>query len=118
MRTLRWINVGLRAMMEAGIVVALAVWGWNRGGETGARVLLGVGAPVLLFGIWAMIDFRAAGGAAEALRLVEELVISGVAALAFYVVGAVGFAFALGTISLVHHALVYVCGDRLLAPRA
>ncbi len=102
--------------MELGIVVALGIWGWHRGGGRGTRILLAIIAPALLFGIWGAVDFRSAGRAAEVLRLMEELIISGVASLALYTEGFALVGYALALLSIVHHALVYALGDRLLKP--
>lgn len=111
---LRWFNVGLRGVMELGVVAGLASWGLRTGGSTGVKALLAVAAPAIGFGIWAAVDFRRAGRLSEPLRLVEELLISAVAAAAWYVAGQHAAALALGAASIVNHALVYALGDRLL----
>jgi hypothetical protein len=51
----------LRWIMEAGIVLALAYWGARTGGSTIAKILLAIGAPVVGFGFWGLVDFRWAG---------------------------------------------------------
>lgn len=112
--TLKWFNVGLRGLMELGIVVALGYWGYKTGESTSAKILLAIGAPLLGFGFWGLVDFRKAGSLAEPLRLIQELVISGLAALAWYAAGAQVWGWALGWISIVHHVLVYVSGEKLL----
>jgi hypothetical protein len=70
--------------------------------------------PKLAFGFWGLVDFRQAGPIAGLLRLFQELAISGLAAVAWYVAGHHALGWALGLISLVHHALVYVLGGTLL----
>jgi hypothetical protein len=57
------------------------------------------------------------GTLAEPLRLAEELVISGLAALAAYAAGAHALGWALALLSIVYHTLVYLTGDRLLKER-
>jgi hypothetical protein len=111
---LTWFNVALRGVMELGIVLALAYWGYHTGGSTLAKVALAVGAPALGFGFWGLVDFHQAGRMAEPLRLVQELVISGLAAVALVVAGQPALGWALGLISIAHHALVYGLGQRLL----
>lgn len=115
--SLRWLNVALRGVMEAGIVAALGYWGFAGGPSPAARILLGIGAPVVVFGVWGAIDFRGMGRMAEALRLTEELLLSGLAAVALYVAGPRGWAWGLAALSVLHHGLVYACGDRLLKAR-
>jgi hypothetical protein len=114
MTKIQGVNLTLRAIMEAGIVVAFAYWGYQTGQTTGMKFLLAIGAPILGFGIWGAIDFHRAGRMAELLRLIEELLISGLAAFALYAVGqhALGWAFA--ALSIIYHVLVYLSGGRLL----
>lgn len=111
------VNLALRVSMEVGIVAGLAYWGVQTGDATAAKVALGIGAPVVGFGIWGALDFRGAGAHAELLRLVEELTISGVAAGALVAVAQPVFGAVLAAVSVVHHVLVYAIGDRLLEPR-
>lgn len=114
MTTLQRINLGLRALMETGIVCGLGYWGYHTGGEPWRRVLLAVAAPLVGFGFWGAVDFRQAGRWAEPLRLIQELVISGLAAGALYASGQHLVAWVLAAVSVVHHVLIYVSGDRLL----
>ncbi len=100
--------------MEFGIVLAFGYWGYRTGSSPATRILLAVGAPVLIFGFWGLVDFHNAGSNAERLRLFQELVISGLAAAALVVAGAPFFGGALAVISIVHHALVYPLGETLL----
>lgn len=112
--TFKWLNVGLRALMELGIVVALGYWAFKTGEGAPMKILLSVAAPLFGFGIWSLVDFRNAGSLAEPLRLIEELTISGLAALAWYGAGAQTMGWALGIISIVQHVLVYALGGALL----
>ena len=116
MSPLQQLNLTLRALLEAGVVVGLAYWGIHLGDDVGERVLLGFGAPILGFGFWGAVDFRQAGRLAEPLRLAQELLVSGLAALALYAAGQVALGIALAALSIVYHGLVYASGARLLAP--
>ena len=111
---LEWINLALRALMELGIVIALGYWGVHTGSSMSTKILLGIGAPVLGFGFWGAIDFHQAGRLSEPLRLVQELAISGLAAIAWYAAGQQVLGLALGMISIVYHILVYSVGGTLL----
>jgi Protein of unknown function (DUF2568) len=108
------VNLALRGLMEAGVVAGLAYWGWQTGGGTFASIALAIAAPVVGFGFWGAVDFRRAGALAEPLRLVQELAVSGLAALALYTAGQHALGAALALLSIVHHALVYALGDRLV----
>jgi hypothetical protein len=111
---LKWFNLTLRVLMEVGIVVALGYWGYRTGKSMSAKVSLSIGAPLLAFGFWGSVDFRQAGPMSESLRLFQELVISGLAAVAWYAAGEYALGWALGLVSIVHHALVYLLGGTLL----
>jgi hypothetical protein len=76
--------------------------------------VLGVGAPVIGFGLWGAVDFRWARRLAEPLRLVQELAVSGLAALGLYAAGREVLGVALAALSVGYHALVYASGARLL----
>jgi Protein of unknown function (DUF2568) len=108
------VTLGLRVLMEAGIVFGLAYWGVHAGDSTAGRIALGILAPVLGFGLWGAVDFHQAGRFAEPLRLVQELVISGLAALALYAAGLHVVGVSLAALSVVYHALVYLSGGALL----
>ncbi len=100
--------------MELAIVLAAGYWGYRTGTTVASRVALAIAAPTLVFGFWGLVDFHQAGGAAEPLRLFQELFVTGLAAAALYVGGQRSFALALAGLSVVHHALVYALGSRLL----
>jgi hypothetical protein len=121
MPKLKWVTLALRVTMEAAIVAALAEWGYHAGPGTAGKVVLALAAPAVGFGVWGAVDFRQAGRFAEALRLVQELVISGLAAAAWYAAGQHAPGAALAIVSLACHGLVYLGGGRLLnttpAPR-
>jgi Protein of unknown function (DUF2568) len=117
MTGLQRFNLILRATMETGVVVAFAWWGVVTGAGTGTKALLGIGAPMAGFGFWGLIDFRQAGRWSEPLRFVQELAISGLAAVAWYVAGQHVLGWSLALLSVFYHALVYVAGDRLLKPQ-
>lgn len=110
-------NVALRGVLEAGIVAACAYWGYIVAPTMPLRVLLAVLAPLLAFGFWGAVDFRFAGRRAEPLRLAQELLVTLLASAALHSTGHDVFAGLLLLASLVHHALIYLNGQRLLKPR-
>ena len=111
---LKWFNLALRGIMELGIVIAFLYWGIEMGNSKGTKIAFGLGAPLIGFGFWGAVDFHETGHMAEYLRLIEELVISGLAAAAFYIAGQHALGVILGLISVSYHALVYLTGERLL----
>ena len=108
------INVGLRGLMETGVVAGLTFWGYSVGITPLTKFLLGAAFPIIGFGFWGLVDFHQLGRWSEPLRLVQELVISGVVAVAWYALGAHLLGWILGSLSVVHHGLVYLLGSRLI----
>jgi hypothetical protein len=117
MTPLQRVSLVLRALVEVGVVVALAYWGVHAGDNAIASIVLAVAAPTVGFGLWDAVDFRRAAHA-ELLRLIQELAISGLAALAWSAAGQHMLGLALAGVSLGYHALVYACGERLLKPKS
>lgn len=116
MKTLRWINVALRGIMELGIVLGLGYWGYYTGENMTWKILLGLGAPVLGFGFWGMVDFHQFGKNGEYFRLVQELVITGGVAVLLIIADQLLAGVLMAGLSVIHHALVYLLGDKLLKP--
>jgi uncharacterized protein DUF2568 len=108
------LNLTLRALMETGVLLGLAYWGVHAGAGVGGKILLGAGAPIVGFGFWGAVDFRQARRLAEPLRLAQELILSGLAAVALYAAGQPALALGLAVVSIVYHVLVYASGARLL----
>jgi len=104
--------------MEMGIVAGFALWGYSFGTRPIVQAVLAVVLPIVGFGIWGFIDFRSLGRAAEAARLVEELAISGLAAVGLMFAGRPVLGWILVAVSIVHHLLVYMTGDRLIKEEA
>lgn len=109
MTSIQRFNLTLRTFMELGVVYGFAYWGYRTGG-----VALAIAAPVVGFGLWGAVGFHQFGRSAEALRLIQELALTGLAAIGLYAAGSVVPACALASLSILHHALVYPTGNRLL----
>ncbi|MEV7024037.1 YrdB family protein [Kitasatospora sp. NPDC093558] len=83
------VNGGVAFGLELALLAALCYWGFKTGGNLGARLLLGIGAPALAATVWGL--FLAAGGPRYRLPLAAEivlkLVVLGAGALALYATG-------------------------------
>jgi len=112
--TLLQINLALRALMEFGIVLGIAWWGYHVGTTAVSKILTAIGAPAVAFSLWGFIDFHQVGRIAEPLRLIQELLISGLAAVALLNTGQPIFGWTLVALSIIHHVMVYALGDKLL----
>ncbi len=111
---LKTTNIALRGLMEFCIVGGLAYWGYYFGTSTLTKVILAIGAPLIIFGFWGMVDFRNIGKYAELYRLTQELILSFLAAFAMYSTGLHFLGLLLAVLSIVHHVMVYLLGERLL----
>ncbi|MEV6898453.1 YrdB family protein [Amycolatopsis sp. NPDC051372] len=50
----RWGNLGLAFLLELAAIVALGYWGFHAGESTAGKLLLGLGAPAVGIGLWAL----------------------------------------------------------------
>lgn len=114
---LKVLNLALRGIMETSIIVALGYWGYQFGKSMGTKIMFGLGVPIIGFGFWGAVDFHQTGKFAEGLRLIQELVISGLAAVALYFSGQQTLGWMLGIISIIHHSLKYMTGEKLIKAR-
>ena len=102
-------NVGLRFLLELGILGAFGYWGYRVAGRTLLRLALAIGAPLIAAAIW--ITFGAPGAALQLkdpLHLGLEIVLFGGAALAFMAAGprVPGLIFA--ALFVINRSLMYV----------
>jgi len=111
---LQWLNLALRGLMETGIVLAFGFWGYWIGGTKTMKILLCIVVPLIGFGFWGAIDFSSMGQFSEYYRLVQELVISGLAAFTLYNTSAHILGITLALVSVLHHILIYSIGETLL----
>jgi len=104
----------MRVTMETGVVLGFGVWAYQLNSSTPGQIVLTVAVPAAAFGVWGLVDFQGMGGLSEPLRLLQEILISGCAALAAYAGGWQAFGVALLALSVGYHLLVYATGARLL----
>jgi multisubunit Na+/H+ antiporter MnhC subunit len=114
---LKWSNVGLRGLMETAIVIGMAYCGYHLGHQVAWKILLAVLFPLLGFGFWGLVDFHRFKKYGELLRLFQELLVTGLIAAALYILGAHNAGWVLAMLSIVHHGLTYLLGERLLKNR-
>ena len=105
------INLVVRFVLELAALVAVGAWGWSQHDGL-ARVLLGIGLPVLMATAWGV--FRVNGDPKAApvpvagwVRLLLEAAYFGAAVLALYAGGRTDLAVVFGLIVVVHYAVSY-----------
>jgi hypothetical protein len=60
-KNLSRVNLALRALMEAGIILGFACWGYRSGATPVISILLAIVVPVSLFAFWGFVDFPQTG---------------------------------------------------------
>lgn len=102
-------NLVLLFILEVCTIVAVSYWGFVVGKGIVFKILLGIGAPLLIMMIWGLFGSPAAqipltGG----YRILLEVTIFGCAILALLAVGKPTLAFVFGALVIVNKILMYV----------
>ena len=95
---MRAANLGLRFVLELGMLAALAAWGIHTGGSTVADILLAVAAPAVAAVLWGLYAApRSARRLSGGRLLAVQLVLLGLGAAALLAAGwtVLGLVFAL-----------------------
>ncbi len=106
---LKSINLALAFLLELALLAAFAYWGLRTGASTAAKLVLGIGVPVLVAIIWGVFmapnsSLRLQGVAYLALRLV----LFGLAVAALLAAGRPILGALLGLLFVVNTVLLYV----------
>ncbi len=107
---LKPVNDAVRFLVvELGSLAAVAYWGFHEHSGLGAKVLFGVGGPLLIAVVWGIwMAPRASRRAPEGVRALIELVIFGTATAALAASTGAGPAIVFGAIALVNTVLEHV----------
>ena len=102
-------NLAVRFLLELFALGALGYWGFVSGGNTVAKMALGLGAPLLAAVVWGLfVAPKAAILLAMPLRLIPEVLVFGSAALALYASGHLTLAVIFVAVAVVNRILVLV----------
>ncbi len=105
--TLKPINLGLRFLLELAMLAAFAFWGFHTGAQPLAKILLGVGVPLLVAVIWgALLAPRSSRRLQDPAYSILVYFLFGLAALGLVIAGQVVLAVIL--------AVVFVANDVML----
>jgi len=109
MELLKMINIGLRFLLELGILVILGYWGFRTGEKTLTRILLGIGAPILFAVAWGtFLAPKSSMKLDEPWLFLLEIAIFGLAGWALYNTGKVILAIPFGIIYLFNKILMII----------
>lgn len=100
--------LGLRFLLELGALAALGWWGAHAGASPGARLALGLGAPLAAALVWGrFVAPRAPRRLPLPLRLVPEALVFGSATAALAAAGRPHWALAFALLAVADGALLY-----------
>jgi hypothetical protein len=88
MLALKAANLALRFLLELCLLAAFAYWGFQSGGQTMAKIALGIGVPLLAAVIWGFFMApKSSRRLRDPWRLLAELALFGLAAAALASIG-------------------------------
>ena len=118
MDTVRYVNLGLRFLLELGALVALGWWGFRVGGSTVGELILGLGLPLLAAIVWWLfVAPKARFPVALRVRAPIEMAIFLAAVLAFWGVGHGRLAVTFLVFAAVSELLLYGLGEPMAGER-
>jgi hypothetical protein len=116
--TVRYVNLGLRFVLELGALAALGWWGVHVGGSTAAELVLGLVLPLLAaVAWWLFVAPKARFPVPLRVRAPIEMAIFLAAVLAFWGVGHGRLALTFAVAAAVSELLLYGLGEPLAGER-
>lgn len=102
-------NLLVRFLLELCILVIFGYWGFKTGGQTFAKIVLGIGGPVLFAVVWgAFLAPKSALRLHEPWLSLLELVIFGLTCWALYSTGRVNLTFGFGIIYILNKIFMLI----------
>ena len=99
--------LAVRFALELSALAALAYWGFETGGGTATKILLGIGAPVAAIVVWSLFVSPKARFRHPVLKLVFEIVVFGGAVAALWAADRPQLALVFAAVAVVDTVLVY-----------
>jgi hypothetical protein len=107
MNLLKSLNLAVRFLLELCALAALGFWGFHTGQGAITKILLGIGAPLLMAVVWgAFVAPRAARRLHEPWRVLLECIIFGVAAVGLIAAGQPTLAWILALVFVLNRILI------------
>jgi hypothetical protein len=109
MELLKLINIGLRFLLELGILVIFGFWGFKTGTGTFTKILLGIGAPILFTVVWGtFLAPKSSMRLNEPWLFLLELVIFALTCWALYNTGKVNLTITFSVIYILNKILMVI----------
>ena len=116
MGLLKGANLALRFVLELCLLGALCYWGFHVGNGTIAKVVLGIGAPVLIAVVWGtFMSPQARVRLSRPLHLAMEVVLFGLGTAALLVTGHPWLALIFAVAAVVNRVLIAVWGQESIS---
>lgn len=111
MELFKWVNMGLRFVLELAALAGLAYWGFTLDRSLLWRILLGVGTPLLAAVVWGtFVSPKARIPLREPGRFAVEVVVFGAAVVALVAAGRPVWGIGLGVVYLLNRLVLTVMG--------
>ena len=112
MEALKSINLAVRFLLELCVLVAVGYWGFKTSSEWFPKILLGVGAPLLIAIIWGMFGAPKAAYHLTGFSLFAlEVIIFGSGVAALYATRNYLLAWGFAVIVIINRVLMFVWGQ-------
>jgi len=109
MNMVKTLNIGLRFLLELCLLVIFGYWGFNVGHNLLAKLLLGLGAPILVGIIWGVfLAPKSSMRLDMPWSLLVELLIWGLALVALFSAGKENLALVLGLVYILNKVLMLI----------
>lgn len=103
------VNLGLSFLLELCLLAAFAYWGIHTGQGRAAKILLGVGAPLLAAIFWGLFMApRAFLPVHNPLYLIFKVILFGLAVIALVVAGHPSLAWVLGVLFVINNIIDFI----------
>ena len=112
MDALKSINLAVRFLLELCVLAAVGYWGFKTGSGWFLKILLGIGAPLLIAVIWGMFGAPKANMQLHGFMLLAlEVVVFGSGVAALYATKNYSLAWAFAVIIVINRILMFVWGQ-------
>ena len=112
MDALKSINLAVRFLLELCVLAAVGYWGFKTGSGWFLKILLGIGAPLLIAVIWGMFGAPKANMQFHGFMLLAlEVVVFGSGVVALYATKNYSLAWAFAVIIVINRILMFVWGQ-------
>lgn len=109
MNAFKFMNLTIRFLLELCMLVAVGYWGFKTGSGWFLKILLGIGAPVLIALIWGLFVAPKAAYPLDGVMLLGlEAVLFGLGTAALYVTGEHSLAWSFLAVVIINRVLMLV----------